>query len=179
MACAVPRGMSGVDVTVPDETTTLTASDAGSGIPADGPGKTPERTPTLYIAAIARRIRGNFDRQVAKYKVTRSQWSLVATVSHIPGATQRTIADALDITEASAGRLIDRLCADGLLERRDKKDDRRARAVYLSPTAQPMLDILAQFASESEERLLKGFSEEERELLQSYLIRVYNNVNRG
>lgn len=104
---------------------------------------------------------------------------MIAVVSRVPGATQRTIAEALDMTEASAGRLIDRLCADGLLERRDRRDDRRARAVYLTPAAEPLLATLALIARDNEQRMFKGFSTEEVDALGGYLARIYDNVSRG
>jgi MarR family transcriptional regulator for hemolysin len=134
---------------------------------------------SLRFTIIARLLRNNFDRQVVNLNVTRSQWAMIAVVSRTPGATQRTIAEALEISEASAGRLIDRLCADGLLERRDRRDDRRARAVYLTPAAEPLLETLASIARGSEQRMLKGFSPEEMSTLEGYLDRIYQNISRG
>jgi len=128
---------------------------------------------------LARLLRSNFDRQVAGLNVTRSKWAMIAVVARNPGATQRHIAEALEMSEASAGRLIDRLCAEGLLERRERDDDRRARAVYLTPAAEPLLDQLATVAKASEERLFRGFSEEELDQLGDFLDRLYENVSRG
>ena len=133
----------------------------------------------LRFTIIARMLRNNFDRQVVSLNVTRSQWAMIAVVAHVPGSTQRTIAEALEMSEASAGRLIDRLCADGLLERRDRLDDRRARAVYLTPAAEPLLEKLASIARESEQRMFKGFDEAELGALGSFLDRIYENVSRG
>jgi MarR family transcriptional regulator for hemolysin len=133
----------------------------------------------LRFTIIARMLRNNFDRQVVTLSVTRSQWAMIAVVSRVPGATQRTIAEALEMSEASAGRLIDRLCADGLLERRDRHDDRRARAVYLTPAAEPLLEKLASIARASEARMFKGFSEDELNALGGFLDRIYDNVSRG
>jgi MarR family transcriptional regulator for hemolysin len=97
-------------------------------------------------------------------------------VARHQGATQRMIAESLEMSEASAGRLVDRLCADGLLERRERDDDRRARAVYLTDAARPLLDTLASIAKETEDRMFTGFSPEELERLQSYVDRIYGNV---
>lgn len=133
----------------------------------------------LRFTIIARLLRNNFDRQVANLNVTRSQWAMIAVVAHQPGATQRTIAEALEMSEASAGRLIDRLCVDGLLERRDRRDDRRARAVYLTPAAEPLLDKLAAIARTSEQRMFKGFSDDELAAVSDYVDRLYDNVSRG
>ena len=133
----------------------------------------------LRLTILARMLRNNFDRQVAGLNVTRSQWAMIAVVSRHPGATQRMIAEALEMSEASAGRLIDRLCADGLLERRDRDDDRRARAVYLTEAAEPLLAKLAEVARDSEERMFKGFSDEDLDRMQDFVDRIYANIIRG
>lgn len=123
-------------------------------------------------------LRSKFDRKVTNLNVTRSQWAMIAVVARCPGASQRMIAEALEMSEASAGRLIDRLCADGLLERRERDDDRRARAVYLTDAAQPLLEKLAEIAREGEEEMFKGFSPEDLDRLEELLNRIYENVSR-
>ena len=133
----------------------------------------------LRLTILARMLRNNFDRQVSGLNVTRSQWAMIAVVARHPGETQRMIAEALEMSEASAGRLIDRLCADGLLERRDRDDDRRARAVYLTEQAEPLLAKLADVAKDAEERMFKGFSSEDLEQLQNYVDRIYANISKG
>lgn len=152
------------------------AAEAEAAVPG---GHELRRHISVRLTIIARMLRNNFDRMMANLSVTRSQWTMIAVVSRVPGATQRTIAEALEMSEASAGRLIDRLCAEGLLERRDRKDDRRARAVYLTPAAEPLLESLATLAREGEKRMFKNFTAEELELLGSYLDRIYDNVSRG
>ena len=124
-------------------------------------------------------LRSKFDRKVTGFNVTRSQWTMIAVVARCPGASQRMIAEALEMSEASAGRLIDRLCADGLLERRERDDDRRARAVYLTDAAQPLLAKLAEIAREGEEEMFKGFSSDDLDRLEDLLSRIYENISRG
>src|ERR1700712_1435668 len=74
----------------------------------------------VRISVLARLLRSDFDRRLSDMNITRSQWGLIAVVARRPGSTQRSIAEILEMSEASAGRLIDRLCADGLLERRER-----------------------------------------------------------
>ena len=133
----------------------------------------------LRLTVLARLLRSNFDREVAQHSVTRSQWAMIAVVHRRPGATQRVIAEALEMSEASAGRLIDRLCAEGLLERRERNDDRRARAIYLTDAAEPLLAKLATLARSSEERLFNGFSPDELNRLEEFMERLYTNVTRA
>jgi MarR family transcriptional regulator for hemolysin len=139
----------------------------------------PRRTIGLRLSSLARALRNNFDREVSALSVTRSQWAMIAVVAHRPGATQRLIAEALEMSEASAGRLIDRLCADGLLHRRERDDDRRARAIYLSDAAEPLLGKLQEFADQVEGRMLRGFSPDEIVQLVEYLDRIAANSAKG
>ena len=141
--------------------------------------ESPRRQVSLRLTVIARLQRNNFDRLVTELNVTRSQWAMIAVVARYPGSTQRTIAEYLEMSEASAGRLIDRLCADGLLERRDRRDDRRARSVFVTDAAHPLLDKLGLIAAEAEGRMFSGFSDEEVTQLRDYLSRIYDNVSRG
>lgn len=134
------------------------------------------RNIALRITILARLMRNRFDRQVAELNITRSQWSVIVVVSRIPGASQRAIAEALEMSEASAGRLIDRLCADGLLERQERFDDRRARAVYLTPAAEPLLAKLHEIGRQGESSVFRGFSEAELDTLDALLERVYVNL---
>src|SRR4051794_28758461 len=78
----------------------------------------------IRISVLARLLRSDFDRGLSDMSITRSQWGLIAVVASRPGSSQRMISEVLEMSEASAGRLIDRLCADGLLERRARDDDR-------------------------------------------------------
>jgi DNA-binding MarR family transcriptional regulator len=133
----------------------------------------------IRIAVLARLMRSDFDRRLSDMNITRSQWGLVAVVAGRPGATQRMIAEVLEMSEASAGRLIDRLCADGLLERRERDDDRRARAVYLTPAAEPLLARAAEIAKDNSARIFKGLSSEDLAVLQRSLAVIYDNVGKN
>ncbi len=138
----------------------------------------PRREIGIRLTILARVWRNSFDREVVDLNITRSQWGLIAVVSRQPGATQRMIAEALEMSEASAGRLIDRLCADGLLERRDREDDKRARAIFLAPAAEPLLAQLGKIAEAREDRLFAGFSDKEIARLSSFIGRLYANATR-
>lgn len=133
----------------------------------------------IRISVLARLLRSDFDRQLSETSITRSQLSLLAVVQRRPGATQRAIAEILDMSEASAGRLIDRLCADGLLERRERDDDRRARAVHITEAAEPLLSQAAELARANSERIFEGLNEAQLEELQQSLEVIYENLARN
>lgn len=137
------------------------------------------RKASLKLAVTVRQLRRHFDRGVAELGVTRSQWMVITVVSSVPGATQRAIAQALEISEASAGRLVDRLCAEGLVERRPKDDDRRAHCVYLTASGQAVTDQLAQLAKLNEAAAFKGFADEDLERLNLLLDRITANLGKS
>ena len=143
-----------------------------------GAGNSVRRQITIRLTILARTLRNAFDRKVGDIGVTRSQWTMIAAIARNPGASQRTIAEILEISEASAGRLIDQLCAEGLLERREREDDRRARAVCVTGAAAPLLEQLGEIASQGEARVFAGFSEADLAQLRDYLERMYDNAGR-
>lgn len=120
-------------------------------------------------------MRKAFEKSARQLGVTRSQWTLMAVVVRHPGATQRTIAEALEMSEASAGRLIDRLCAEGLLERRPKEDDRRAHSIFLTDKAKPLLEDLNRIVHLHEAETFEGLSQGELLQLSALLDKVYAN----
>lgn len=128
------------------------------------------------LTVIARHLRNRFDQSVSKLGVTRSQWTLIAVVASRPGLTQRTIAEVLEISEAAAGRLIDRLCAEDLLERKARSDDRRAYSIYVTDAAAPYLDALSDIACRNENETFSGLTVEQLGQLEELLSLVYTNV---
>lgn len=136
-----------------------------------------KRELALRIALITRQMSLRFDQSVEGLSVTRAQWRAIAAVARQPGATQRTIATLLKVTEVTAGRLIDRLCIDGYLERREDPGDRRAHCIFVTPSAQPVLDRLSIIAKTHEEETFAGLSEEELESLEAVLEKISHNLS--
>src|ERR1700719_4159299 len=99
-----------------------------------------KRSVALKLTVIARQLRVTFDQSVEQSGLTRAKWTLIAAVARNPGATQRMIAEALEVREITAGRLVDRLCDEGYLRREANPSDRRAYCLYLTAAAQPLLD---------------------------------------
>jgi len=134
------------------------------------------RNLALKFPVIARQIRSLFDYKIGKEGVTRSQWTMIAVVASNPGATQRTISEVLEISEASAGRLIDKLSQEGLLERRARANDRRAYSIHLTEEGENILGQLSRIGREMEELLFAGLSGPELQDLSHLVSRLYDNL---
>ena len=137
-----------------------------------------KRSIALKLTVIARQLRATFDQAAERSGLTRAQWTLIATVARKPGATQRIIAEALEVREITAGRLVDRLCKEGFLERQESPSDRRAYCVYLTPAAQPLLDKLDELAKIHEAAIFAGFEARDVEQLDTYLDIIARNLSR-
>ena len=135
-----------------------------------------KRAVALKLSVIARQLWQRFDQSVERDGLTRAKWTLIATVSRNPGATQRAIAEMLEVRDVTAGQLIDRLCADGYLERRENPKDRRAYYLYPTPAAQPVLKRLSEVAKIHEEETFAGFSGEDLAQLENLLDAIARNV---
>jgi MarR family transcriptional regulator for hemolysin len=129
------------------------------------------------LAVVARQLRVSFDQSAERSGLTRAQWNLIAVASGCPGATQRTIAEALEVKEITAGRLIDRLCDEGYLKREEHPTDRRAYCVYLTAAAQPLLDKLDELAKVHETAIFAGFDSEDLEKLDKLLDAIAGNLS--
>ena len=138
-----------------------------------------KRCIALKLSVIARQLRLSFDQYAEQSGLTRAKWTLIATVAARPGATQRQIAEALEVREITAGRLIDRLCDEGYLRRRENPTDRRAYCVYLTTAAQPVLDKLDEVARLHEIELFTGFDTEDLERLDASLDALARNIAAG
>ena len=86
------------------------------------------------------------------------------------------IAEALEVREITAGRLVDRLCEEGYLKREEHPSDRRAYCLYLTPAAQPVLDKLDELGKVHEAAIFAGFDTAELEKLDALLEAISRNM---
>jgi MarR family transcriptional regulator, transcriptional regulator for hemolysin len=137
----------------------------------------PGRAVALKLSVVARQLRVSFDQSAEMGGLTRAQWTLIAVVARVPGATQRTVAEALEVREITAGRLIDRLCEEGFLRRDENPSDRRAYCVHLTAAAEPVLAKLDDLARIHEGRIFSGFEPDALEKLDTLLDRIAQNLS--
>ena len=78
-------------------------------------------------------------RRPARYGITRAQWAVLVKLHREEGLQQAKLAKLLDIQPITLTRLIDKLCSNGLVERRADAKDRRANRLYLTPAARPLM----------------------------------------
>lgn len=128
------------------------------------------------ISLIARLQRTRFDARARSLGITLAQWRTIFAISCGEGTSQRRIAELIEVSDVTTGRLIDRLVDNGWAERRADPADRRSHRIYLTTLAGPMLDQLAALAVDEDSIALTGISLEERAIVASVLDRVIANL---
>jgi len=124
------------------------------------------------IVDVARMQRTMFDRRVRRLGFTRSQWLVLRRLGIQPGASQVELADLLEVEKATAGRLIDRLEANGWVERRADEFDRRINRIYMTKRGQSVHDTIGPIAEGMMEDELSGLTMAERKQLTELMMNV-------
>jgi MarR family transcriptional regulator for hemolysin len=105
---------------------------------------------------VARLLRTYANQRAAEYGITRAQWAVMARLDRSEGLKQAELADMLDLQPITLTRLLDRLSDNGLIERRAGPQDRRAKRLFLTPAARPLLEHLDRLAEELMSTALAG-----------------------
>jgi MarR family transcriptional regulator for hemolysin len=118
-----------------------------------------ERELGFAIYDTARLLRTYADQRARDLKMTRAQWAVLARLQRCQGVKQSELAEALDLAPITVARLLDKLTAAGLVERRDDAADRRANRLFLTEKATPTLRKLGAMSEAMMGKALAGLAE--------------------
>jgi DNA-binding MarR family transcriptional regulator len=130
----------------------------------------------IELYDVARLMRTRFDRWARAYGMTRAQGVILARLSRMPGMTQNEMAAVCEVEPITVGRLVDRLEARGLLERRLDPADRRIRRLHLLPAAEPILKEIQRYKDELFRDITKGLDDATVELVTSALLKMKSQL---
>lgn len=83
----------------------------------------------------ARLLRVEADKRARQHGMTRAQWAILIWLERQPGISQKELSELLEVEPITVARLIDRLEARGMVERRPDPRDRRIWRLHLLPPA--------------------------------------------
>lgn len=116
------------------------------------------------------------DKQAQRHGLTKAQWAVLAKLERTEGLKQTEVADLMDMAPITLTRLIDRLCEQGLIERRSDPNDRRINRLHLTAAARPLMATLATLRGEITRTALNGLGDAEIALLVGHLEIVKDNI---
>ena len=80
---------------------------------------------------VARLLRVDADKRARVHGMTRAQWAILIWLERQPGISQKELSEMLEVEPITVARLIDRLEARGMVERRPDPRDRRIWRLHL------------------------------------------------
>jgi DNA-binding MarR family transcriptional regulator len=135
-----------------------------------------DRDLLIVLHDVARMMRTRIDQRARLYAMTRAQWIILARLERQPSMSQNELATLCEVEPITVGRLVDRLEARGMLERRADPADRRIRRLHLLAAAEPILREIARYRLEMTERVTQGLDTRAREALIDALLHIKENL---
>ncbi|MGH7152572.1 MAG: MarR family winged helix-turn-helix transcriptional regulator [Acetobacteraceae bacterium] len=118
-----------------------------------------QRDLLFLLHDVARLLRVDADKRARAHGMTRAQWAILIWLERQPGITQKELAELLEVEPITVARLIDRLEARGMVERRPDPKDRRIWRLHLRAPALPMLREIERQRAEITRMLATGITQ--------------------
>jgi MarR family transcriptional regulator for hemolysin len=140
----------------------------------------PPRPPIgLKLARGARLVSRAFDEALGEAGGSLPVWLVLLNVKARPTATQRELAAAVGVREATLTHHLNSMEAAGLLVRRRDEANRRVHVVELTEAGQAAFGRLRKAALAFDRRLRRGIADEQADELEQVLDRLVANVGTG
>src|SRR5262244_3682518 len=102
---------------------------------------------TFLLREVSRRFVLRFEEHARSISLTLPQCKVLIRLENNEGVSQARLAELTDVDAMTMVRILDRMEAEGLLERRPDPADRRARCLYVTAKAKPLLDEIQRLGS--------------------------------
>ena len=115
---------------------------------------------TSDIIRVARIYRKKVSRALTAYGISDAQAFPVLHIARFGGGMRQNIlAEEIGMEGPSLVRLLDQLCANGLVERRDDSGDRRAKTLHLTTAGEELAVLVEDALGKIRKRLLTSISD--------------------
>jgi len=109
----------------------------------------------MAIGEVSRSWRAKLDERLRPLGLSQSRWMVLLHLSRRgDGIMQKDLAAWLGIEGPTLVRILDRMTADGWLERRESPTDRRAKTVHLTQQARAVIEQINKVAAQLRSELL-------------------------
>lgn len=138
----------------------------------------PRRELVWSLVSVARHLRTYADQVARAHDTTRAQWGLLARLRRREGLSQVELSDELELTPIAVARLVDKVEAQGLIERRPDPQDRRINRLHLTPEGRVVVDSLDPLRARIAAEVTQGIGDDEVLTALSVLERIAGNSRR-
>lgn len=137
-----------------------------------------DRDLLFLLHDVARLLRVDADKRARQHGMTRAQWAILIWLERQPGISQKELSELLEVEPITVARLIDRLEANGMVERRPDPRDRRIWRLHLLPPARVALEEVNMHRSVIAQMITEGVDRHSLETMTETLLRMKANLTR-
>jgi MarR family transcriptional regulator, transcriptional regulator for hemolysin len=117
-----------------------------------------------------------FEQHAASLGLTILQCRTLIRLSENEGVNQVKLAELTDLEPMALVRILDRMEAEGWLERRGDPRDRRVRCLYLTSKGKPLLDVIRRLMDLTWADAFSGIAKDKSQLVTELLDQVRSNL---
>jgi MarR family transcriptional regulator, transcriptional regulator for hemolysin len=125
----------------------------------------PDEPLTKRLSFLGKELRESFQALLAEHGCTLPTWAVLTHAQATPGLSQIQLAARIGIEGPTLARHLDRLCTEGLVERRRDELDRRIVRIELTDVGAKRWAELKDVATTMEARLTRCMSDDQRSAL--------------
>ena len=131
----------------------------------------------VLLYDVARQMRTVTDQKAREHDSTRAQCIILARLERQPGLSQNELAAIAEVAPITVARLVDRLEAQGLVERCTDPKDRRIWRLRLRPAAAALLRDTKRYRAEVRALMTKGIDAATLKTMVTGLRRMKENLS--
>lgn len=109
--------------------------------------------------------------------ITPEQWSVLTCLWEQEGVSPKELADLIYKDKPNTNRILEKLQAKGLIQRKLHPTDRRAYQIYLTERGWAIKDKLIAKATQLQDEVTAGMEQEKVEEMKRLLNHMYANLN--
>jgi len=143
---------------------------------AGGPASKLSRRFGFILKDVNRLYVQRFEQHAASLGLTLPQCRALLRVAENEGVSQVRLAELTDLEPMALVRILDRMEAEGWLERRSDPRDRRIRCLYMTPKGKPLLDDIRRLMDLTWADAFSGIPKDKSEMVFEVLDRVRGNL---
>jgi DNA-binding MarR family transcriptional regulator len=130
----------------------------------------------FLLKDVSRLFSRNFERRCAEIGLTLPQCRVLGYLQRNEGISQARLAELTDSDPMTLGRLLARMEAGALVERRRDPNDGRAHSLHLGPKSGPLLGQIWRLSDRARAEALAGLDAAARSQLVTLLQRIRGNL---
>ena len=131
-----------------------------------------------YISILQRLSNIYFANELSSYQIGCGQQFFLLQIFKNPGISLQELASNGSFDKATATRAVKKLEEEAYVRTETDGEDKRVRHIYATEKARTVVDITRNSVDSLTEVMLEGFTEEERDSAEAFLIRMADNSYR-